>query len=300
MFNTAVTLISDPAAPALDAPAYEAALEAMASAGVERWTVEFLSPGAAADFKVAWDDRAALADAVGAALRDHPVDVVVQPLLSRRKRLLIADMDSTIIAQECLDELADFAGLKAEIAAVTERAMRGDLDFESALRSRVAMLKGLPEARLDETFRTRISLTAGAKTLVATMKANGARTVLVSGGFLFFVSRVATSAGFDYFEANSLLIENGALAGEVGQPILGREAKQRALIRHAKERGVPLAETLAVGDGANDLAMLKSAGLGVAYHAKPAVAAAAAARINHGDLTALLFLQGYADKEFIR
>ncbi|MBY0422995.1 MAG: HAD-IB family phosphatase, partial [Parvularculaceae bacterium] len=199
MFNTAVTLISDPAAPALDAPAYEAAIEAIASAGVTDWTVAFLSPGVAADFKVACDDRAGLAVAVETALAALPVDVVVQPLLSRRKRLLVADMDSTIIEQECLDELADFAGLKAEIAAVTERAMRGELDFETALRSRVAMLKGLSEEKLDETFRTRITLTPGAETLVATMKANGARAVLVSGGFVYFVSRLAAAAGFDHF-----------------------------------------------------------------------------------------------------
>jgi phosphoserine phosphatase len=236
---------------------------------------------------------------IRAALGRTPIDVVVQPAEKRRKRLLIADMDSTIIGQECIDELADYAGKKKEVAAITERAMRGELDFERALIERVAMLDGLPEQLLQETFETRISLNPGAKTLVATMKKMGAMTALVSGGFTFFTARVAAAAGFDTHQANTLLTEGGALSGDVARPILGRAAKEEALLRLARENKIPLDETLAIGDGANDLSMLSRAGLGVAFRAKPTVAAAAAARIDYGDLTALLFLQGIPSTEFL-
>lgn len=226
------------------------------------------------------------------------IDVVVQRAESRRKRLLIADMDSTMIEQECIDELADFAGNRAEISAITERAMRGELDFETALKERVAMLKGLPVSALEETYEKRITLTPGAKTLVETMNAMGAVTALISGGFTFFTERVAASCGFQHHQANELLIEDGRLTGEVATPILGRAAKQNALLRLAGENDIDLADTLAVGDGANDLSMLERAGLGVAFRAKPAVAEAAHARIDHGDLTALLYLQGIPQAEF--
>ena len=232
------------------------------------------------------------------ARSDLEVDLSLLPSEPRRKKLLVADMDSTIIEQECIDELADFAGKREEIAAITERAMKGELDFEAALLERVAMLEGLPESVLQETFEKKITLTPGARTLVQTMKKFGARTALVSGGFTFFTERVAHAAGFDFHEANELIIKNGRLTGEVKLPIKGRAAKKEALERHASELGVSLDATMAAGDGANDLAMLAAAAAGVAFHAKPAVAKAAKFRINHGDLTALLYLQGIAQSEF--
>jgi phosphoserine phosphatase len=235
-----------------------------------------------------------------AALAGLPVDLCVQPAAGRRKRLLIADMDSTIIGCECLDELADFAGLKTEVAEITERAMRGEIAFEPALRERVAMLKGLPLDDLQRCFDARVRLNPGARTLVATMAANGARCLLVSGGFEFFTERVARAAGFQAQRANRLLEAGGRLTGEVAEPILGREAKLAALQGEAAALGIPLSDTLAVGDGANDLAMIQAAGLGVAYRAKPVVAAQADARVDHADLTALLYFQGYADAEFVR
>jgi len=249
----------------------------------------------------------ACADRVGPApleqisdiAREAKIDANIVACANRRKKLLIADMDSTIIEQECIDELADYAGKHAEISYITERAMRGEIDFEAALKSRVAMLKGLPVSALEATFRDRITLAPGAKTLVATMNRLGAVTALVSGGFTFFTSRITAAAGFQTAQANDLIIENGVLNGEVAEPILGRAAKQAALERLSAEHGLGLEETLAAGDGANDLAMLTRAGLGVAFHAKPAVADAAHARINHSDLTALLYLQGIGQAEFV-
>ena len=236
----------------------------------------------------------AVKDVVGEAA----VDICVQPVAHRRKRLLIADMDSTIIGCECLDELADFAGVKAEVSAITERAMRGEIGFEGALRERVAMLKGLPIAALEQCYAERVRLNPGARTLVTTMAAHGARCFLVSGGFGFFTSRVAAAAGFHADRANTLIEADGVLTGQVGDPILGREAKLAALNEEAAKLGVSLAETLAIGDGANDLAMINAAGLGVAYRAKPVVAAEADARIDHADLTALLYFQGYRAEQF--
>lgn len=216
-----------------------------------------------------------------------------------RKRLLISDMDSTIIGQECIDELADAVGLKPHIADITERAMRGELDFEAALTQRVAMLKGLPIGELERTLHERITLNPGARTLIATMKAHGAQTLLVSGGFTFFTSRVAVLAGFAAHQGNTLIDDGVALTGAVGQPILGRAAKRNALLEAAAALGAGPETALALGDGANDLDMLKAAGLGIAYHAKPIVAAEAAGAIRHTDLTAALFFQGYTASDFV-
>ncbi len=233
------------------------------------------------------------------AARHVAADINVVTAANRRKRLLIADMDSTIIACECLDELAAEAGIKPQIAAITERAMRGEILFEPALRERVALLKGLPLSALETTYKRAVRLNPGAKALVATMKANGARTLLVSGGFSFFTSRVAREAGFDEQQANVLLDDGAALTGKVHEPILGREAKLEALKAALAKLHLAPDDALAIGDGANDLAMIQYAGLGVAYHAKPVVAEAAAAAIGHGGLSAALYLQGYRDREIL-
>lgn len=234
------------------------------------------------------------------ALIGLPVDINVVPGgPGRRKSLLVADMDSTIIEQECIDEIAALAGVGERVASVTEQAMRGELDFAEALRSRVALLKGLNAERLVEVALTRLTLMPGAVTLVLTMKQHGAKTALVSGGFTFFTERIAARVGFDDNQANRLIVEDGLLTGTVAEPILGKEAKLEALRNHASSMGISLAQTMAVGDGANDLSMVKAAGLGVAYRAKPIVAAEAMAAIRHGNLKALLYLQGYHREEFV-
>jgi len=290
------TLICNPAAPALDSTVLDGMTALLPSAEPARW----LDPEIAADIAFASDEPvAAIAARLNAAVGDLAIDVVVQPQAARRKRLLLADMDSTVIGQECIDELADFAGLKAHVAAITERAMRGEIAFEPALRERVALLKDLPLSVIDKVLAERITLTPGAVELVRTMRAHGAYTCLVSGGFTLFTERVAERVGFQENRANTLLSENGKLTGRVAEPILGRGAKLDALTDLREAFDLDSIDTLAVGDGANDLAMIGAAGLGVAYHAKPAVAAAAAARIGHGDLTALLYLQGYARNEFV-
>jgi len=227
------------------------------------------------------------------------LDWAITPAANRRKRLLISDMDSTIIGQECLDELADFAGLKAEVSAITERAMRGELDFAGALTQRVAMLKGLKLEALAACHEQRVRLNPGAKELVATMKAHGARCVLVSGGFRYFTSRVAAMAGFDADRANTLVDDGAALTGAVGMPILGREAKLTALLEETAALGLTAGDAVALGDGANDLDMIRAAGLGIAYKAKPIVAAETRARIQYTDLRAALFFQGYGVNEII-
>jgi phosphoserine phosphatase len=242
-------------------------------------------------------DPAAMARAV---LGDAPVDVALVPAARRRKKLLIADMDSTMIEQECIDELADAVGIKAEIASITERAMRGELDFEAALKTRVALLKGLDRKAIEVVRREKITLTPGGRALVQTMKAYGAYTALISGGFTFFADFFAKRIGFDEATANTLEFEGESLTGTVSSPIVDKSIKLKRLQSLANERGIALEETLAVGDGANDLDMIRASGLGVAFRAKPAVAAAAHARIEHGDLTALLYLQGYADDEIVR
>jgi phosphoserine phosphatase len=222
----------------------------------------------------------------------------VQPLAGRRKRLFLADMDSTMIGQECIDELADYAGLKAHVAAITDRAMRGEIAFEPALRERVALLKGLPVSVVDDVIAKRITLMPGGRALVATMRAAGAYTCLVSGGFTLFTDRIARAIGFDENRGNTLAIEDGALAGTVTEPILGSESKLATLKELRAGLGLADTETLAIGDGANDIPMLQAAGMGIAYRAKPKTAEAAYARIDHGDLTAVLYLQGYRQSEF--
>jgi len=290
------TLISDPAKPALD----DAAIALAVGVLTTTQDMRVLDPGIAVDlpFTPSGADDQAIAQRLRTALGGRRIDVVVQPLAGRRKTLFVADMDSTMIGQECIDELADYVGLKAHVATITERAMRGEIAFEPALRERVALLKGLPVAVVDEVIRERITLTPGARTLVATMRKNGGTTCLVSGGFTLFTSRVGAMIGFDENRGNTLVVEDGRLAGRVEEPILGREAKLVTLIELRDRLGLAASETLAAGDGANDLAMIEAAGLGVAYHAKPKVADAAHARIDHSDLTALLYLQGYARVDF--
>lgn len=288
------TFVSNPLRPAVDDAFLAGARDVLAATS----SPVHLNPGIAAD--IAFDGphpqeaEARLRDFIGG----RPVDVFVQSNEGRRKRLLIADMDSTMIGQECIDELAAELGLKDKIAAITERAMRGEIEFEPALRERVGLLKGLPVEAIGKVLATRITLMPGAKELVGTMTENNAYCALVSGGFTHFTAEIARQIGFHENQANTLLEENGLLSGFVGEPILGREAKRQRLEELVSEKGLDFAETLAVGDGANDLAMIGRAGLGVAYHAKPAVAEAADARVNHGDLTALLYFQGYAASEF--
>ncbi|MSP95508.1 MAG: phosphoserine phosphatase SerB [Alphaproteobacteria bacterium] len=228
------------------------------------------------------------------------LDVNVVAAENRRKKLIVADMDSTIIGCECIDELADMAGLKPKVAAITERAMRGEIDFPAALRERVLLLKGLPLERLGRVYAERVRLTPGARALTATMRAHGGHSILVSGGFDFFTSRVAADAGFDENQGNRLLDDGQKLSGEVATPILGREAKLAALEEATARLGLSPNDTLAIGDGANDLDMILKAGLGIAYHAKPVVAAAASAAISHGDLTAVLYLQGYRQEDIVK
>jgi phosphoserine phosphatase len=287
-----VTLLTSPAAPSLH-PALVDSLRNAWGGGAAQW----LAPDEAAEFLVA--QRPANLWEVWAELKDRRVDLVVQPAQGRRKRVLLADMDSTMIGQECIDELADVAGVGDRVKDITARAMNGELDFEGALRERVGLLSGLDSAVIETVLRNRITFTPGGRELIATMKAAGGRAVLVSGGFTAFTGHVAAALGFDGNRANTLLIEDGRLTGKVAEPILGREAKITALQETVAALGLTPADVMAVGDGANDLGMLKLAGAGVALHAKPVVAAEVDRRINFGDLTALLYLQGYARDEFV-
>jgi phosphoserine phosphatase len=286
--NTLV-LIANRLHPRLDDETVQRASEILWSNGGSVGTPDWLAPGIACDLP--FDGKAAAPSLPG-------IDAVVVPTANRRKRLLVADMESTMIENEMLDELADFLGLREKIATITARAMNGELDFAAALNERVGLLAGLPVARLDEAAR-RIRYMPGGATLIATMKEHGATCALVSGGFTCFTALVKTALGFDIEAANVLKHDGRTLAGAVELPILGKEAKLATLDRLCLERGLHVGETIAVGDGANDLPMLKAAGLGVAFHAKPAVAAEVAARIDHGDLTALLYLQGYRQSDFI-
>ena len=286
------TLLTDPAAPSLD-PALVDSLRNAWGGGDAQW----LAADEAAAFSLSavpdnqWD--------VWADVQTLGVDLVVLPIADRRKKMLLADMDSTMIQQECIDELADVAGVGDRVKDITARAMNGELDFEAAIRERVGLLKDLPETVIGEVLETRISYMPGGATLLATMKAHGAYTALVSGGFTAFTTAVAGALGFDENRANTLLAENGVLTGQVGMPILGQQAKVDALAEITARLGLDDTDVLAVGDGANDLGMLHRAGMGVALHAKPSVAAQCDVRVNHGDLTSLLYLQGYARSEFM-
>ncbi|MCR9109744.1 phosphoserine phosphatase SerB [Marivita sp. XM-24bin2] len=257
----------------------------------------WLSPDEAAEFDIA--SVPDTAESSWSALQDQGVDLAIQPSAGRRKKMLLADMDSTMIQQECIDELAEVAGVGNQVKDITARAMNGELDFEGALIERVGLLKELPASVINEVLADRISLMPGGATLLATMKAHGAYAALVSGGFTAFTAQVAAALGFDENRANILLSENAVLTGDVARPILGREAKVQALEEITKQLGIPEDAVMAVGDGANDLGMLQRAGAGVALHAKPSVQAQVQLRINHGDLTALLFLQGYSRDAFI-
>ena len=290
------TLISNPADPALDSTVVDGARAILPSPGPAYWLFDEV----AVDIPFTGsEDSRAIETRLREARGDLPIDIVVQPQALRRKKLLLADMDSTMIGQECIDELADYVGLKAHVARITERAMHGEIEFEPALRERVALLKGLPVSVVDEVLKQRITPTPGGRELVATMRAHGAYTCLISGGFTLFTSAVATMLGFDEHRANELIVQDGKLTGEVKEPILGRAAKLATLVELTESFDLDDIDTLVVGDGANDLDMIQHAGLGVAYHAKPAVAAAAAARIDHGDLTALLYAQGYRRDDFV-
>jgi phosphoserine phosphatase len=292
-----LTLIAGHGVDGLDSSLVFEVRGALRALGAEVGSAEWLSPERACDLSFAGLDTAQ-ADAIASRiLEGWAVDVVAQPLGGRRKRLLVADMDSTMVTGETLDELADFAGLKDHIAGITARAMNGEIGFEDALRERVGLLKGLSEECLAKTW-DRIEFTPGALVLVRTMKKHGASSVLVSGGFGFFTSRVRDACGFDRDIANQLIVENGQLTGRVGDTIIGREAKLATLNAASAELGITPALAVAVGDGANDLDMLRAAGLGVAFHAKPVVAAEARVRVDHGDLTALLYAQGYRDEDW--
>ncbi len=286
-----VTLLTSPAKPKLDAALVENLRNAWGG-GKTRW----LAPDEAAEFDIPqapdnqWD--------IWEDLQKLQTDLIVQPTTNRRKKMLLADMDSTMIEQECIDELAAEAGVGARVAEITARAMNGELDFEAALRERVGLLKGLPEAVIGQVLDQRISLMPGGQVLVATMKANGAYAALVSGGFTAFTTRVAAQLGFDENRANTLLVEDGTLTGAPGTPILGQAAKVQALEDITARLGIGAGDVLAVGDGANDLGMLRRAGTGVALHAKPSVQAQCDIRVNYGDLTALLYLQGYRRDSF--
>ncbi len=286
-----VTLLTNPATPMLERPIIEALRNAWGGGDAD-----WLNPGIAAEFPLAqmpdnhwqvWED-----------LQGQGIDLAIQPAEGRRKRMLLADMDSTMIGQECIDELADEAGVGAYVADITARAMNGELEFEEALRERVALLKGLNASVIRKVLDERISFTPGGHELIATMKAHGGYAVLVSGGFTAFTAHVAKSLGFDEHRANTLHIANDQLCGTVAEPILGRAAKVQALEEISARLGITALEVIAVGDGANDLGMLGRAGAGVALHAKPSVAAQCDLRINHGDLSALLYLQGYRADEF--
>ena len=286
-----VTLNSAPGTAALDAALIEALRNAWGG-GDARWlavaeAAEFAVPVAPDTFETARADL----DAQG-------IDVNIQPSAGRRKRMLLADMDSTMIEQECIDELADLAGVGAHVAAITARAMNGEIDFEAALIERVALLAGMDAGVIDRVLAERISYMPGGAALVATIKAAGGHAALVSGGFTAFTQAVAAQLGFDEHRANTLLVAEGRLTGKVADPILGRDAKVTALHEITARLGITPADVMAVGDGANDLGMLGLAGAGVALHAKPVVAAQCALRVNHGDLTALLYLQGYAQGDF--
>ncbi|AXV15547.1 phosphoserine phosphatase SerB [Neorhizobium sp. SOG26] len=289
------TLIAHPSNPVLTPALGEAAAAAVQASGLY-----WLADGVACDIALRdGADTAAAEAALLSVIGQAPIDLVIQQAETRRKKFVIADMDSTMIGQECIDELADLVGLKDKVATITARAMNGEIAFEPALRERVALLKGLPISVVDDVIAQRITLTSGGPELIATMKAKGFYSALVSGGFTVFTSRIAATLGFDENRANILLEKDGYLTGEVAEPILGKQAKVDALTQISAKLGISTDDVMAVGDGANDLGMLELAGSGVALHAKPAVAAQAKMRIDHADLTALLYIQGYRKTDFV-
>lgn len=290
-----IATIIAPAARALEPGALSVAGDALVAAGCAPAAPRWIDEAIAADIPFSGEAMAARA-ALEAALPE--LDVIVQVEAERQRRLLVADMDSTMITVECIDELADYAGLKAEVAQVTEAAMRGELDFEGALRSRVALLAGLPERVIDDCLRERVQIMPGARALVRTLKSKGGAAVLVSGGFTRFAEPVAAQIGFDRAIANTLGIADGRLSGGVVGDIVGAQTKRTTLLSTLDAHTLPVSASLAVGDGANDIPMILAAGLGVAYHAKPKTAAAAAARITHGDLSALLYAMGYPRRDW--
>jgi phosphoserine phosphatase len=298
MTDCVLTLIAVPAAEGRLAPSLDAAARALAALGAQVGAADWLAPGIACDLPFGELDPDQADAAARAALGKVAIDLVAQQAGGRRKRLLVADMEATIIANEMLEELANFLGLRDDVAEITRRAMNDEIDFVAALKQRVALLKDLPETVL-ATAGEQIRVTPGAAELVATMRAHGAYTALVSGGFQTYTRRIRDELGFDEEVSNALEIVDGRIAGRVREPIVGREAKLVTLTRLAAELRLPLAATLAVGDGANDLPMIEAAGLGIAFHGKPAVAARARARIDHGDLTALLYAQGYRRDEIV-
>jgi phosphoserine phosphatase len=291
-----LTLVAAPGA--LDPALVSRVRGALEALGAAPGTPDWLAEREAVDIPFAEAAAEQAAAAARAALADAPVDAIATPAEGRRKRLLVADMDSTIVTSETLDEIAAYAGLKEKIAEITRRSMNGELDFRQALVERVGMLKGLEVSALEATW-AQTAMMPGAAELVATMRANGATCCLASGGFTFFTGRVAEKLGFHHHVSNVLLIEDGKLTGQVAEPVFDRNAKLATLTRLATENSLPMAATLAVGDGANDLDMIQAAGLGVAYRAKPVVAAAARARVDHTDLLALLYMQGYRRAEFV-
>ena len=293
-----LTLTADPAHRPLRPHHADAAAAALRAAGARHGQPDWLGDGCALDLVFADADPGLAWQGAAAALAGAPVDIAVQPVTGRRKQLLVADMDSTIIEQESLDELAAFAGIREQVAPVTERAMRGEIDFETAVRHRVRLLAGQPADLLTRLVRDRISLTPGAAALTRTMRKHGAWTVLVSGGFTAVTSAVARLAGFDAHHGNRLGVADNRLTGDVGMPLLDSEAKRALLLSSCAHRGLGATQALAVGDGANDIPMIEAAGTGVAFRAKPRVAEAARFRIDNGDLTAVLFLQGYRERDF--
>ncbi|CAO3414058.1 phosphoserine phosphatase SerB [Azospirillum endophyticum] len=295
--NAVATLIA-PRTATLDESTVQTAKTALVALGADAGAPDWLAPGTACDLPFGNLAPEQAEAAIRHALNGAALDVIAQPAAARRKRLLVADMESTIIEQEMLDELGDYVGLKEHIAHITARAMNGEIDFKDAVRERVALLKGLKEAVIDQVWQ-RATLMPGAAQLVATMRANGAVCVLVSGGFRCFTGRVRNWIGFDDDRGNELEVIDGVMTGKVIEPILDKDSKLQALMAYAGEHRVPVAETMAVGDGANDLPMLLAAGLGVAFHAKAVVAAEARARVDHSDLTALLYAQGYRATEFV-
>ncbi len=292
-----LTAIGNPASSTLDAALAEAARDALAAAGAQTAAPVWLDPGTACDLPFEGLDLATAEAAVRDRLASAPIDLAAQAVAGRRKGLMVADMESTIIGQELIDELAEVAGTHHRVAAITARSMAGEIDFAGSLRERVALLEGLPAAALDRVAR-RITLNPGARTLIRTLRAAGTTTALVTSGFNCFAGPVARDCGFDEVRGNELAIARGHLSGRVAEPILGPEAKLAALVELAGRRGLALEATAAVGDGANDLDRVRAAGLGVAYRGKPVLRRAARFRVDHGDLTALLYLQGYRRERF--